>query len=131
MNETRKFAKEAVGGYRAKGDVMTIPPNRDAVRPFPHMASYLDPEVYFCAGIKFDPGENSVGQNYPPYIEIEDKETGKRYYFEIPGIIAYYAVAHAGYTRRGRAQAEQEGYTQHQNEVRDFLAPFLENLIKF
>ncbi len=98
------------------------------LRPIQELESYLDSDNYFCNAIHFSPKEDSVDfadspHEYPePFIEIVSiRNIGEVFYFQIPKIIAYYAVKHPGYTYEGLDRREADGVLKVKNQIRDFL----------
>jgi len=103
------------------------PLRTDTFRPIEELAKYTDSDKYFCQFVSFSPEEDGVdfhddpGHYPPPFIEIGMIGNEEVVYFEIPAIVAYYAVKHPGYTYAGLEQREKEGARKLKIELRDIL----------
>lgn len=98
-------------------------PNKETkFLPLSQIGEYLDEKEYFCYSITFDPSEQKLFSDCPPYIQIcSENDFDFNLYFEIPKIIAYYAVEHAGYTFKGRDNMIEQGRRQIKNELKDLF----------
>jgi hypothetical protein len=89
--------------------------------PISKLSKYIDQEKYFCCAIVFSPEtENDHFEGCPPYIEINEMN-GKRLYFEVPQIVAYYGKVHAAYTMEGMSRRIKQGERNMANKIKDLL----------
>lgn len=91
------------------------PSKKNIFLPIEKLAEYIDETKYFCNHVSFLPKADEidfwddVGKYPPPFIEIIEIKTEEVFYFEIPKIVAYYAVTHPGYTYKGLKDRELAG----------------------
>lgn len=88
--------------------------------------NYSDPDKYYCFAVVFSPDtENDHFHGCPPYIGIskvqEDFKDEDDFYFEVPGIIAYYAKTHPCYTMTGIQNNILRGERRMAEKIRNLL----------
>lgn len=100
-------------------------PQKDTVfLPLQELDNYSDSTKWFCSAVVFSPEtENNHFDGCPPYIRIDDAEglNDQSLFFEVPGIVAYYGSAHAGYTMAGLDNKIKEGERQLANKIKTLL----------
>ena len=100
-----------------------MPDKNTIFKPVSELVNYSDKEKYFCNSIVFSPEtENNHFHKCPPYIcivSLEDYET--EYYFEVPEIVAYYAVTHPCYTMKGIEMYQKRGEENFKAKLKDLL----------
>ena len=99
------------------------PDKKTKFLPLSEIGKYVDEKKYFCTAVVFSPEtENEHFIGCPPYIEIMlEDETNYSIYFEVPGIIAYYAKTHPAYTMAGLEKRFQAGRQNMAEEIKRLL----------
>jgi len=103
------------------------PSRTNRFQPIEELAKYTDKEKYFCQMVSFSPEEDGIdfhddpGHYPPPFIEVGMIHSVDILYFEIPEIVAYYAVQHPGYTYAGLEQREEAGARKLKIELKNLL----------